>query len=283
MQVSDIKNIYHIELDALYSKEEVASFFYLVLEKYTKINRFGLVMQPNLNITKEEEEPFFESLAALKKEKPIQYILGEATFMDLILKVDKNVLIPRPETEELVQWLIDDVGGTSELKILDIGTGSGCIAISLAKNLPSSKVYALDISKGAIALARENAVLNGVEINFINADILTSSLDLNVSFDIIVSNPPYVRELEKKEIHNNVKKYEPSLALFVDDDKPLIFYEAIAAFAKKHLKVNGKIYLEINQYLGEETKTLLEAKNFKPVRLKKDIFGNDRMLKAILS
>ena len=280
MQVSEIKNIFHLELDGLYAKEEVDSFFFLFLEKYINIDRFGLVMQPNLVLTKEEENPFFTGLSELKKERPIQYIIGETTFMDSLLKVNENVLIPRPETEELVQWLIDDVGATSELKILDIGTGSGCIAVSLAKNLPNSKVYALDVSKEAIHLAKENAVLNGVEINFINADILTSSLDLDLSFDIIISNPPYVREIEKEEIHNNVKNYEPSLALFVSDANPLIFYEAIAEFSKKHLSKDGKLYIEINQYLGEETKALFENKNFNQVILKKDIFDNHRMIRC---
>ena len=280
MQVSEIKNIFHLELDGLYAKEEVDSFFFLFLEKYINIDRFGLVMQPNLVLTKEEENPFFTGLSELKKERPIQYIIGETTFMDSLLKVNENVLIPRPETEELVQWLIDDVGATSELKILDIGTGSGCIAVSLAKNLQNSKVYALDVSKEAIHLAKENAVLNGVEINFINADILTSSLDLDLSFDIIISNPPYVREIEKEEIHNNVKNYEPSLALFVSDANPLIFYEAIAEFSKKHLSKDGKLYIEINQYLGEETKALFENKNFNKVILKKDIFDNHRMIRC---
>lgn len=280
MQVSEIKNIFHLELDGLYAKEEVDSFFFLFLEKHMSIDRFGLVMQPNLVLTKEEETPFFTGLSELKKERPIQYIIGETTFMDSLLKVNEHVLIPRPETEELVQWLIDDVGATSELKILDIGTGSGCIAVSLAKNLPNSKVYALDVSKEAIHLAKENAVLNGVEINFINADILTSSLDLDLSFDIIISNPPYVREIEKEEIHNNVKNYEPSLALFVSDANPLIFYEAIAEFSKKHLSKDGKLYIEINQYLGEETKALFENKNFNKVILKKDIFDNHRMIRC---
>lgn len=280
MQVSEIKNIFHLELDGIYAKEEVDSFFFLFLEKYINIDRFGLVMQPNLVLTKEEENPFFTGLSELKKERPIQYIIGETTFMDSLLKVNEHVLIPRPETEELVQWLIDDVGATSELKILDIGTGSGCIAVSLAKNLQNSKVYALDVSKEAIHLAKENAVLNGVEINFINADILTSSLDLDLSFDIIISNPPYVREIEKEEIHNNVKNYEPSLALFVSDANPLIFYEAIAEFSKKHLSKDGKLYIEINQYLGEETKALFENKNFNKVILKKDIFDNHRMIRC---
>jgi release factor glutamine methyltransferase len=167
------------------------------------------------------------------------------------------------------------------LRILDIGTGSGCIAISLAKAIPNAKVTALDVSEEALEVAKTNAELNGVAIEFIHRDILTLNLNLNLQFDVIVSNPPYVRELEKEEIQNNVKNHEPSLALFVPDDNALLFYKAIAEFSKKNLSKDGRVYLEINQYLGEETKELFESKNFKEVILKKDIFGNNRMLKCI--
>lgn len=277
MLVAEIKNIFHLELDKIYTKEEVANFFYLMLEKYLKIERFALVMQPNLTISKEEEQPFIKGLTQLKLERPIQYILGETSFMDSMFKVNESVLIPRPETEELVQWVISDIGNKkSEVRILDIGTGSGCIAISLAKALPNAAVVALDISDEALAVARENAVLNNAKVEFVYGDIL--DLNLNLNFDIIVSNPPYVRELEKEEIHINVKDYEPSMALFVPDDNPLLFYRAIAEFSKNHLYEEGRVYLEINQYLGEETKSLFEDENFKDISLKKDIFGNNRML-----
>ncbi len=283
MQLSEIKNIFHLELDSLYQKEEVANFFYMFMEKYLNLERFTLVMQPNFSITKEEEQSFFEGLTQLKQEKPIQYIFGETHFMDLTLKVNENVLIPRPETEELVKWVIDDcqVERSRNLRILDIGTGSGCIAISLAKTLSNAKVFALDISNKAITVAMENAKHNDVKIEFLQGDILSIDPTKLPVFDIIVSNPPYVRELEKKEIQNNVKKYEPRQALFVPDDDTLVFYDAIAEFSRKNLVIGGKLYLEINQYLAEETKTLFEVKKFKEVILKKDIFENYRMLRCI--
>ncbi|WP_394971530.1 peptide chain release factor N(5)-glutamine methyltransferase [uncultured Croceitalea sp.] len=283
MQLYEIKNIFHLELDSLYQKEEVANFFYMFMEKYLNLERFTLVMQPNFSITKEEEQSFFEGLTQLKQEKPIQYIFGETHFMDLTLKVNENVLIPRPETEELVKWVIDDcqVERSRNLRILDIGTGSGCIAISLAKALSNAKVFALDISNKAITVAMENAKYNDVKIEFLQGDILSIDSTKLPVFDIIVSNPPYVRELEKKEIQNNVKKYEPRQALFVPDDDALVFYDAIAEFSRKNLVIGGKLYLEINQYLAEETKTLFEVKKFKEVILKKDIFENYRMLRCI--
>ncbi|MDT0607260.1 peptide chain release factor N(5)-glutamine methyltransferase [Croceitalea rosinachiae] len=279
MQLSEIKNIFHKELLELYPKEEIDSFFYQSIEHFLKLERFVLVMQPNLALTKDEERPLFETLARLNQEEPLQYIFGRAYFMDLTLKVNGNTLIPRPETEELVQWIISETKNHKpQIRILDIGTGSGCIAISLAKAFPKAKVYALDISKEALQIAKENAVSNGVFIEFIQADILNFNLDL--TFDIVVSNPPYVRELEKKKIQNNVKKHEPEIALFVPDNDPLLFYKAIGEFANSNLGEKGNLYLEINQYLGSETKSLLENQNFIKIEVKKDIFENNRMLKC---
>lgn len=282
MKLAEIKAIFHKELSEIYPKEEIDSFFYQTLEHFLKLERFVLVMQPNYTITKEEEQPLFEALARLKNEEPLQYILEEAHFMDLILKVNRHILIPRPETEELVQWIINDcqVERSRDLKVLDIGTGSGCIAIALAKYLPNAQVFALDISEDALQIAKKNAELNGVSIEFIEANILNVSTTLITGFDIIVSNPPYVREQEKIEIHNNVKEYEPSLALFVPNNNPLVFYKAIGEFTNTYLKEKGSLYLEINQYLGLETKSLLEYQNFSKIELKKDIFENDRMIKC---
>ncbi len=284
MLLKEIKNIYHIELDPLFPKEEVDSFFYLVIDHYLGLERFVLAVQPNLVVSKENEEPLFYALAQLKLERPVQYILGKAHFCGLGFLVDENVLIPRPETEELVYWVLKEVQKRSfreGLRILDIGTGSGCIAISLAKNLPNAKVYALDISKKALRLAEQNAVDNGVDIVFLEADILSVE-GIKDEYDVIVSNPPYVRELEKLEMKNNVVAHEPGLALYVSDDDPLIFYKKIALFALSHLKKNGILFFEINQYLGEEMKQLLEANNFSEIELRRDIFGNDRMLKGCL-
>ena len=285
MLLKEIKNIYHLELDPLFPKEEVDSFFYLVIDHYLGLERFVLAMQPNLVVSKDNEEPLFYALSQLKLERPIQYILGKAHFCDLEFGVDENVLIPRPETEELVYWILNEVQqGTRQerLRILDIGTGSGCIAISLAKNLPNAKVYALDISKKALQIAQQNAVDNKVDIVFLEADILSME-GFKDKFDVIVSNPPYVRELEKKEMKNNVLEHEPGLALFVSDGDPLIFYKKITLFALNHLKTSGMLFFEINQYLGEEMKQLLEAGNFSEIELRKDMFGNNRMLKAVLN
>ena len=285
MLLKEIKNIYHLELDPLFPKEEVDSFFYLVIDHYLGLERFVLAMQPNFVVSKDNEEPLFYALSQLKQERPIQYILGKAHFCDLEFGVDENVLIPRPETEELVYWILNEVQqGTRQegLKILDIGTGSGCIAISLAKNLPNAKVYALDISKKALQIAQQNAVDNEVDIVFLEADILSME-GYKDKFDVIVSNPPYVRELEKKEMKNNVLEHEPGLALFVSDGDPLIFYKKITSFALGHLRKSGILFFEINQYLGEEMKQLLEAGNFSEIELRKDMFGNDRMLKAVLN
>ncbi|MBU2930056.1 peptide chain release factor N(5)-glutamine methyltransferase [Winogradskyella psychrotolerans] len=294
MVLKELQNIFHIELDAIYGQHEVDSLFYLCTEYYLNIARIQLTLEPELAITKPETETFFKALEHLKQQQPIQYLLGETEFYGLPFKVNENVLIPRPETEELVDLIIkghSQQNKVSKLKILDIGTGSGCIAISLVKNLPNAKVYALDISKEALKVAKQNAKLNNVEITFIEANIIevaeNSSLWEDVAsrekgflFDVIVSNPPYVRNLEKQEIKPNVLDNEPHLALFVDDDNPLVFYKAITDFAINNLKPKGHLYFEINQYLGEDTKQLLVDAKFKDVELLKDLNGNDRMLKG---
>lgn len=292
MLLREIKNIFHLELDELYPREEVDSFFYLLIEHGLSLERFVLSLQPDLIISKEHERTMFEALSKLKLNRPVQYILGETTFMDLELHVDENVLIPRPETEEMVRWILEDCQAepfdsdqdmlrrSADLKILDIGTGSGCIAISLAKNLPTTKVFALDISEEAIQVAKKNTKRNEVEITFIKGDIL-EELNIDEKFDIIVSNPPYVREFEKKEMSKNVLEHEPGLALFVSDENPLRFYKSIVAFANRNLNPNGALYFEINQYLAEETQQLLDVNNFQDIELRKDIFGKNRMLKGI--
>lgn len=279
MLLREIKNIYHIELDALYPREEVDSFFYLTIGHFLGLERFVLALEPDITVTKEEEQPLFEVLSQLRKEKPIQYILGTAQFMDMDFVVNEDVLIPRPETEELVRWIIDEhTDQNMAFNILDIGTGSGCIAISLAKAFKNAKIFALDISNKALETAKLNARNNKVEIECIQSDILTTK-SLKEKFDIIVSNPPYVRMLEKKLMKSNVIDNEPGIALFVSDDDPLVFYRRITDFAKSNLNKGGSLYFEINQYLGEETKALLEN-GFSNIELRKDIFGNDRMVKG---
>lgn len=284
MLLREIKNIFHTELDSLYGKEEVASFFYLLIEHYIQLERFILALQPNVVIEKAQETLIFSALGQLKLEKPIQYILGATTFMDLELKVTEKVLIPRSETEELVRWILDDLKDTSNsVRILDLGTGSGCIPIALKKNLPTALISAVDISTEALHIAKGNADFHEASINFSQADILNLNDALKHTYDIIVSNPPYVKELEKKEMRKNVTAYEPEIALFVPDEDPLVFYRSIVKFASTHLSGNGFLYLEINQYLGKEMVALLEDYQFKNIELRKDMYGNDRMLKAVNS
>ena len=285
MKLKDIQNIFHKELDAAFGENEVSSFFQILIAHYLKLNRISLVLEPELTLTKTEEQPLFEALSRLKNEEPIQYIIGETEFYGLPFKVNENTLIPRPETEELVEMIVDAAKSKNKtLKILDIGTGTGCIAVSLAKNLPQAQVFALDVSGEALKVARKNAQLNDVNITFFEADILNAnsfnSEFINLEFDIIVSNPPYVRDLEKAEIKNNVLDYEPHLALFVANKNPLQFYKAIAEFAQRKLKENGLLYFEINQYLGDEMIQLMEDNHFKEIELKQDVFGENRMLKG---
>ena len=287
MRLKDIQDIYHKELDDLFGNNEVDSFFNLLIEYYLDLKRIHLVLEPEYVITKEEEQPLFEALTHLKLQKPIQYILGETEFYGLPFKVNAHTLIPRPETEELVNWVLDSHTNSSkdsQLKILDIGTGSGCIAISLAKNLPNVKVSALDVSEDALKIAKQNAALNTVDVAFSHDNILSPGhveLDSASKYDVIVSNPPYVRNLEKLEIQPNVLDNEPHLALFVDDDNPLQFYKAICEFAQFNLKDKGVLYFEINEYLGEEMIQLLKDFDFKTIELKKDMFGKDRMIKGV--
>ena len=285
MLLKEVKSIYHKELDKNYGVEEVSSFFYLLIVHFLKLEKFVLALTPNLVVNKEEEAILFKALSELKQDVPVQHIIGETEFMDMRFKVSPKVLIPRPETEDLVRWVIADSSAEQHqpLTILDIGTGSGCIPIALAKHLEGAQVSALDISSDALQVAQTNALENNVNLNFYQADILdkTSTSTINSKFDIIVSNPPYVRELEKNKMHKNVLKYEPGIALFVSDKDPLVFYRAIANFAVKNLADDGRLYLEINQYLGKEMLRLLSEYNFKDIELRKDIFGNDRMVKAV--
>lgn len=285
MRLSEIKTIFHKELDESYPKEEVDSFFYILIKHFLGLERFVLALQPLLIISKQEEQPLFEALSDLKLQKPIQYIIGKAHFMEMDFLVDEGVLIPRPETEDMVRLILNDLGELPQkkerFKILDIGTGTGCVAIALARNLPSAKILAMDISVRALDIAGRNAFNNGVKIEFLLADILKIPQWAH-NFDVIVSNPPYVRESEKRDMKSNVKDYEPGLALFVSDEDPLVFYKAIIKFSKHHLHQGGYLYLEINEYLTEETKALLDERNFTDIELRKDIFGKDRILKCRL-
>jgi release factor glutamine methyltransferase len=280
MTIKHYRDYFIQELTPLYDVGEAESFFYLILEAKHQLKRVDIALQPDLAFSETELKTWSSILEQLKKEIPIQYILGVTHFYGLEFEVNSAVLIPRPETEELVDWIIQNSklkAQNSKLKILDIGTGSGCIGIALAKNLPNAQVFALDVSEKALATAKKNAEKNQVQLTFIHQSIL-ETVDLAQEFDIIVSNPPYVRELEKLEIKNNVLDNEPHLALFVEDNDALIFYRKIAQLAQKNLNPKGQLYFEINQYLGQETLNLLLEMGFKNSVLRQDIYGNDRMI-----
>jgi len=290
MKLKETKEFFQNELAGLYNVEEIDSFFYILIEFYLGLKRISLVLKPELTYSEKVMEPILTALEDLKKEIPIQYILGETAFFGLPFKVNSHVLIPRPETEELVDWILNIEKSESinnGLKILDIGTGSGCIAVSLAKNLIHAQVYALDVSHDALEVAKRNAVLNNVSVEFIQVNMLqpeTWNTEFkNLRFDIIVSNPPYVRELEKAQMKSNVVNNEPHLALFVKNEDPLIFYKAITQYAVNNLTPKGHLFFEINEYLGKQMRLLLKSFDFNAIELKQDIFKKDRMIKGIIS
>ncbi|HCT31338.1 MAG TPA: peptide chain release factor N(5)-glutamine methyltransferase [Bacteroidales bacterium] len=269
-----------LQLKDIYPHQEIQSFQKIIFEKKLGAALHEMYLNPTLLIKDRDANEILNIVSLLKLQKPIQYILGEADFFGLNFKVDSNVLIPRQETEELVDWIIK----TNSLKtpsILDIGTGSGCIAISLKANIKNSKVSAIDISEGALNVAKNNSQINNVTVDFYKADILNnSSVIANQPFDIVVSNPPYVRELDKTFMQSNVLDYEPHSALFVSDADPLLFYREIAIRSQVLLKKGGWLYFEINEALGNETSNLLERNNFNEIEIRKDLNGKDRMIKA---
>ena len=279
MNYSQIKKIFHQQLKEIYIENEIDSLFFIALEYVTSISKIEYILQKEEEISEEKLIELKFILEELTKNKPIQYITKNAYFYGLNFYVNEKVLIPRQETNELVDWVLMSVTHSKPIKILDIGTGSGCIAITLKKNLPLSEVFAIDISNEAIQVAQKNANNNEVKINFLQKNILEIN-DLKSNFDIIISNPPYVRELEKLEMAPNVLDNEPHLALFVPDNNPLLFYEKITEIALKKLTEDGMLFFEINQYLSEETKKMIENKGFKNVTLRKDLQENYRMILA---
>jgi release factor glutamine methyltransferase len=289
MKIKDYRTQFIQNLSRIYDSVEAESFFYLILEDKQKLKRIDLALNPDLTISTDEIQLWNSILEQLQLQIPIQYLLGKTSFYGLDFEVNANVLIPRPETEELVDWIVQstryEIQDTKSdelrrrIKILDIGTGSGCIAVSLAKNIPNAQIFAIDVSEKALATAKKNAEINAVKVTFIERNILETEV-LSEQFDIIVSNPPYVRELEKKEIKKNVLDNEPHLALFVKDNDALVFYKKIAELAQKNLSHNGELFFEINQYLGDEMMELLEKMEFKNIELRKDIYGNDRMIRG---
>lgn len=267
------------ELAPFYSEPEAQYYFNVLAEEYLQLKRYEISLQKNTEVAARTESKFLFALDQLKKTVPLQYILGHTAFYGLDFIVDNKVLIPRPETEELVDWVIETTKDIQNPKILDIGTGSGCIAIALAKNIPHAEVSAMDLSTEALDIAKKNAANNQVEINFFEADILKIP-ELPHSFDIVVSNPPYVLESEKTLMHANVLQYEPHVALFVYDSDPLVYYRVIAALASKRLSHRGSLFFEINEAKGKEMLELLLRSGFGKTELKKDFLGKDRMIKA---
>lgn len=285
MTINALKKLFAEELKRTTDQTEIDTFFAWLAEAYLGLQRIEITLNPDREISELEEEKFKNALKRLKNQEPLQYILGETEFFGLSFNVNKHVLIPRPETEELVEWVLKDLKNSEAnkiepLHILDIGTGSGCIAISLAKHLKKANVSALDISPEALEVAKTNATLNNVSVRFFEENILNYQ-DFPNSLDVIVSNPPYVRELEKAEIQANVLNFEPGGALFVSDQDPLIFYKKIVAFAEKNLATGGSLYFEINEYLAEEMQNLVAQFQFESIELRNDHFGKPRMLKAI--
>ncbi len=257
-----------------FPRREVISFAYLSIEKILGYSKSDCIINSDKQLSNESVNSFKKIISDLRKNIPIQYVLGEANFYGLKFKVNRSTLIPRVETEELVEYILNHKFNS----ILDIGTGSGCIAISIAKNT-DSRVTAIDISNEAIEIAKRNGIHNSVDVNFIVDDVFNFCHDKK--YDLIVSNPPYVLESEKKYIHRNVIDYEPHDALFVNDSNPLIFYKKIIEIAKNNLNKDGLLFFEINEKFSNQIIELLTDLNFVEIELKKDINGRDRIIKSI--
>jgi release factor glutamine methyltransferase len=268
------------DLQQIYSAHEAANITAMCFEKITGITKSDVIKKPDFNLSEIHFKNLESSLSELLLHKPVQYVLGEAWFYKLKFKVDEHVLIPRPETEELVNEINDFIKESCFKKIIDIGTGSGCIPIAIKKTFPETIVTAIDIDENAITVAKENASMIQTEINFFQMNFLDpANWNLFEKFDVIISNPPYIPFSEKELMDKNVTNYEPHLALFVPNEKPLVFYEAIALFSKTHLAENGKIFMEVHENLAKEVSDLFSQHQFK-TEIKKDIFEKERMLMA---
>lgn len=277
--MSNLRDYIANELQEVYSPSEISTITRMILTTKLNISLAESISYKINNLSDQQLKIIIEIIGRLKLLEPIQYIFGETEFYNLRFLVNKHVLIPRPETEELVEWIINEERNKN-ISLLDIGTGSGCIAVSLAKNITNAKVFAWDISTPALEVANRNAKLNNISISFSQADILQTKTSEH-TFDVIVSNPPYITEQEKSIMHSTVIEHEPSLALFVPNDNPLLFYKHISDFANNSLNNGGRIYFEINQYYAEETKQMLNERGFKDIQLKTDLAGNKRMIRAI--
>ncbi len=277
--LKEIKSYYQKELVLLYGEKESAALLNRLILHFFGLTRVEQSLQPGFRLSETEILKLHFAVKELKAEKPVQYITGETEFAGLKIKVTPDVLIPRPETEEMVEKIVKDNLAGEELEILDIGTGSGCIALALKKSLPFSKVIAVDVSRGALSVAKENGLLNNLEIELFQTDILDKAESNRLgSFNVIVSNPPYVTEDDKKMMKNNVVNHEPHLALFVSNDNPLLFYRIIANFAKVHLVPKGSLWFEVNENLAKEVGNLLQQKGFKNIKRHLDFYGKERFV-----
>jgi release factor glutamine methyltransferase len=284
--VKDVLVTFQQGLETLYDARETGAITLMVLEELTGMSRAKVKAFPEEEITPDVLEKLTAILNELKTGKPVQYILGTAEFYGLTFLVNAATLIPRPETEELVEWVLEGQKlkvESQKLSVLDIGTGSGCIAISLKKNLKYANVSAIDISANALATAKQNAIINEADVTFIEHDILSTDFLKIASLkpDIIVSNPPYVTLKDKTQMHVNVNNFEPHTALFVPENDPLIFYRVIADFATTQLNDKGLLFFEINENFGKQTVELLQDKGFTSIELRQDMSGRDRMVKAV--
>lgn len=274
----DWRKVFVERLAALYDADEATQLYWQFLQQLEGVSRIDLAMNPKIEAASEEWEDVITRLAT---GEPYQYIIGSVPFGPLQIGVNSFTLIPRPETEELIEWVMEHHQRADEETILDIGTGSGCIALSLKYWMPKSDVTAWDLSHGALQVARQNAKNLALDVDFKQKDVLQVAAPQIADLSILISNPPYVRELEKAEMHRNVLEFEPDTALYVSDDDPLIFYRTIAQYGTKALRKGGELYFEINQYLPEETKDLVEKLGYSQVELRKDFRGNWRMLRAV--
>ena len=267
------------QLGGLYPKTEIQGFIRLIFENVCQLSYTDLVLLKNESINSLAKENIERIIERLKKFEPIQYILGETEFIGLKINVKPSVLIPRPETEELVHWIVESEDLNTP-RILDVGTGSGCIALAIKSQIQAANISAIDISEKALEVAKQNAQRNNLDIEFFQADILNWEDKNWENFDMVVSNPPYVRELEKEKMQANVLGFEPAEALFVTDSDPLIFYQRIGEFAMKYLQNDGWLFFEINENLREEMIQLLQNLGFKNIQIRKDINGKDRMIRC---
>jgi release factor glutamine methyltransferase len=284
MNVKQAYKKFLLKAQTIYSLSEGAVITDWVFESIANVKKEDFIKHPEQEISKATSEQLNKALVQVLEHKPIQYILGEGWFYNMKLKVNENVLIPRPETEELVEWIVTTATHQAPaVSILDIGTGSGCISIALKKHLHAATITAIDISKGALDVANENALTQKAHVQFLEFNFLDESKWKELPpFDMIVSNPPYIPIKEKEGLDKNVTNYEPHTALFVPDNEPLLFYKKIADFGKEHLNYNGKIFVEVHVDYAEQTVTVFKERNYNYVDLKKDMYGRDRMIMARL-